>query len=217
MHRDDEVRTIEPTPDPPSTPGAAPESSSVARRGFLESASTVAMFGGLVASYGTFAAMAGRFLYPLKPRDRSWLYVTEVSRLKPGESLVYVAPTGEKIAIARRSGTGKVEDFLALSSVCPHLGCQVHWQGAQNRFFCPCHNGVFDPTGKAMEGPPAEAGQSLPNFPLKIEGSLLYILVPITRLASAAPGADAGRIEAPGGPDGPGKDPCLYGRGGIEV
>ena len=41
------------------------------RRGFLKAASTTAMVGGLAASYGTFAVIAGRFVYPAAAR-RAW-------------------------------------------------------------------------------------------------------------------------------------------------
>lgn len=124
------------------------------------------------------------------------MFVTEVERLSPGESMAYEMPSGAKVNVARLGdGTGE-EDFIALSSVCPHLGCQVHWEGFRDRFFCPCHNGVFDPQGVATAGPPAEAHQSLPRYPLRVEGNLLFVQVPIeTTVASAeclsAPGHDA--------------------------
>ena len=41
-----------------------------------------------------------------------------------------------------------------LSATCTHLGCQVHWDGKGGRFRCPCHGGVYDATGKVLEGPP---------------------------------------------------------------
>lgn len=68
--------------------------------------------------------------------------------------------------------------FAALSSTCPHLGCQVQWQPQHGRFLCPCHNGAFDASGRAIQGPPADAGQFLSSFPLKIEEGLLLIEVP---------------------------------------
>ena len=33
-------------------------------------------------------------------------------------------------------------------------GCQVHWDGKGSKFRCPCHGGVYDATGKVLEGPP---------------------------------------------------------------
>lgn len=162
---------------------AAPEGEPVDRRAFLSRASGIAMAAGLAAGYGTFGAMAGRFLYPAKPADKAWMFVADVAGFAHGASLSYTAPDGATVAIARQGTSGGVEDFVALSSTCPHLGCKVHWEGQNNRFFCPCHNGVFDPKGRAVSGPPAEAGQSLGRYPLKIEKGLLYIEVPTERLA----------------------------------
>jgi nitrite reductase/ring-hydroxylating ferredoxin subunit len=137
------------------------------------------MAGGLAASYGTFALMAGRFLYPSRPPARVWQFVARVQDLAPGSSLRYRTPAGAEVTITRQGSSGRVEDFIALSSVCPHLGCRVHWEPHNRRFFCPCHNGVFDPAGKATSGPPAEAGQSLPRYPLRVENGLLLIEVQV--------------------------------------
>jgi Rieske Fe-S protein len=156
----------------------------VGRRDFLSRSTSLAMAGGLAAGYGAFAGIAGRYLYPAKPEATGWVFVTDVAGMKAGDSLAFRTPTGARAAIARRASTGDVSDFIALSSTCPHLGCQVHWESQNNRFFCPCHNGTFDPTGKATGGPPAEAGQSLPRYPLKIEDGLLYIETPLEQLAS---------------------------------
>lgn len=141
------------------------------------------MAGGLVAGYGAFGAMAARFLFPARPALRGWVYVSDVRSFPVGASMVFRTPEGAPVAVARRGNTGTVDDFLALSSTCPHLGCQVHWEPHHNRFFCPCHNGVFDPSGRAVAGPPAEAGQSLLRYPLKIEGGLLYIEVALESVA----------------------------------
>jgi len=148
------------------------------RRRFLATASTVAMAGGLAAGYGTCAGMAARFLYPAGGRPMDWTFVTELARMKPGHSLSYRAPDGSTVVVTRQGDAGTAADFLALSSICPHLGCQVHWEDQEKRFFCPCHNGTFDPTGKATGGPPAQAGQSLPRYAVKVEGGLLFIQVP---------------------------------------
>jgi nitrite reductase/ring-hydroxylating ferredoxin subunit len=186
---------------------ANPSGESAGRRRLL-SASGLAMGLGLVAGYGALAAIAVRYLYPARPRGRVWRFVTRLDRLAPGASLVYRTPAGERVTVARRGGGAGAADFLALSSTCPHLGCQVHWQPQNERFFCPCHNGVFTPAGKAIEGPPAEAGQSLASYPLKVEGGLLFIEVPEPERELAS----AEGVEAPGGPPGPGHDPCLHER-----
>ena len=158
----------------------------VKRRGFLRYATLATMAGALVASYGALAAIMGRFLYPARPPARAWQYVTRLADLPVGGTIDYKAPSGETVNVTRRDAAADVSSFVALSSVCPHLGCQVHWEQHNERFFCPCHNGVFAPDGRAISGPPAAAKQSLPAYPLKIETGLLYIDVPIDALKVAA-------------------------------
>lgn len=64
---------------------------------------------------------------------------------------------------------GKVK---ALSAVCPHLGCTVPWDPARKEFVCPCHGGVFSPTGARVSGPPPRAMDSLES---KVTGSKLMV------------------------------------------
>lgn len=147
------------------------------RRGFLGALASMMMAGGLVAGYGMFAAHAGRFLFPAGADKKAWQFVATLEQLVTGASLPFQTPAGAKIVVARQSEGDTVDAFIALSSVCPHLGCAVHWESQNDRFFCPCHNGAFDASGKATEGPPATANQELKRFPLKVESGLLYILV----------------------------------------
>lgn len=177
----------------PITPGD-PAKEPPERRSFL---ATAALTGGLLAGYGTFAAIAGRYLFPARPTETAWLFVQDLRSMKPGDSLVYRTPAGATVAVARIGVTGGVEDFLALSSTCPHLGCQVNWEAANRRFFCPCHNGVFDPQGRAVSGPPADAKQSLLRYPLKVENGLLFIRVPTERLNQSRRDLDAAVAQLP--------------------
>lgn len=175
-------------------------SSDDSRRSFVGKACGVAMTGAMVASYGTLIAYAGRYLYPAKPTPKAWMFVALADDMKEGDSLAFKTPGGARVAIARQGSVGDVSDFIALSSTCPHLGCQVHWEGQNNRFFCPCHNGAFDPQGIATSGPPADAGQSLPRYPLKIEKGLLFIEVETVTLAQTdAPSVDASSNDSAGG------------------
>ena len=180
------------------------------RRKFLASTSKAAMAAGLVGGYGGFAAIAGRYLYPATTGEVLWQFVAEIDGIEAGEALRYTGPAGETINITRRARNGDAEDFIALSSTCPHLGCQVRWEGQNDRFFCPCHSGVFDPAGVATEGPPAEAGQSLGRYRLEVERGTLRIAVPPPLL-----GGDVKRgteLASDESFSGPGHDPCLAGR-----
>jgi len=181
------------------------------RRGFIKNASRVAMTAGIVGGYGGFAAIAGRFLYPSRTGEVVWQFVSEVAGIEVGQAIRYRGPSGETINITRMARDGGSEDFIALSSTCPHLGCQVRWEAQNDRFFCPCHNGVFDPSGVATGGPPGEAGQSLPRYELEVRDGLLHIAVPPPRFTAAEgdPKQVAGIMEDAEPISGPGHDPCL--------
>jgi Rieske Fe-S protein len=56
----------------------------------------------------------------------------------------------------------KVEgQYRALSAVCAHLGCRVHWEPSTQQFKCPCHGGVYDRTGNVVAGPPPRGLEQL--------------------------------------------------------
>lgn len=167
----------------------SPDEGAVAeRRGFLARTAALSMGTGIVAAYGTLAAYAGRFLFTVQ-EDRVWLFVTDVASLPPGGSLPFESPTGVRVTVTRRaasegSGEATASDFIALSSVCPHLGCRVHWEAQNNRFFCPCHNGEFDPEGRATGGPPKAANQELPRYPLMVENGLVFLEMPLNTVGA---------------------------------
>ncbi len=41
----------------------------------------------------------------------------------------------------------------AFSTVCPHLGCAIDFDGEVNKFKCPCHRSSFGLGGEVEEGP----------------------------------------------------------------
>ncbi|MDH5656886.1 MAG: Rieske (2Fe-2S) protein [Spirochaetia bacterium] len=105
------------------------------------------------------------------------LFIALTEEVGPGQSYHFSTPTGEKFLL---SNTGKgAHDYVAFSSICPHLGCKVHWEADKNRFFCPCHGGAFDITGKAVMGPPQKAGQSLSSCEVVVEGNAIYGIITI--------------------------------------
>jgi cytochrome b6-f complex iron-sulfur subunit len=186
--------------DPPDGEGTP-----LTRRTALWVSSRLAMVAGLIGGYGMFAWVGGRFMLPAESGRLRQLFVARVSEIVAGATLLYRTPDGRTVNVTRRGASGTAADFIALSSTCPHLGCQVRWEGQNNRYFCPCHNGTFDTDGKATGGPPGDAGQSLPRYALAVEKGLLYILVPAEQLSV---GEVAGVVDV-ASPVGPGHDPCL--------
>lgn len=48
-------------------------------------------------------------------------------------------------------------ELVAMSTVCPHLGCAIDYDAEGERFVCPCHDSYFDLDGKETEGPSPRA------------------------------------------------------------
>ena len=160
------------------TPVDSANAPPLSRRGLFRLSARALMAAGLAGGYGVFAWIGARFMLPAEANRLQRLFVTQLNAIGAGTTLLFLTPDGRTVNITRRSDGGAVDDFVALSSTCPHLGCQVHWEGPNNRYFCPCHNGTFDASGKATGGPPGDAGLSLPRYGLAVDAGLLYILVP---------------------------------------
>jgi cytochrome b6-f complex iron-sulfur subunit len=84
-------------------------------------------------------------------------------------------------ALASAGGSMVVEDiivvntgdgFIALSSVCTHLGCQVTYDPNNGNLPCPCHGSVFSTSGSVLNGP---ASSPLETYDIAQEGDILTI------------------------------------------
>ncbi|MFQ5613714.1 MAG: ubiquinol-cytochrome c reductase iron-sulfur subunit [Anaerolineae bacterium] len=137
-------------------------SPATSRRDFL---GQLLMWGGLVAAYGVLGIEGLLFLLPkrVQPATRR-LFAGSLEQYKVGSVQSFFDLQGSEILV-RRSETG----MKAFSTVCPHLGCRVHWEADNRRFFCPCHRGVFDENGNAIAGPPKDANQNLPEVPVSVD------------------------------------------------
>jgi glycine/D-amino acid oxidase-like deaminating enzyme/nitrite reductase/ring-hydroxylating ferredoxin subunit len=75
----------------------------------------------------------------------------QLSALRPGDGAI-VEIDGERLA-TYRSPDGTV---FAVSPVCTHLKCQVHWNDVEASWDCPCHGSRFAPDGRVISGPAIE-------------------------------------------------------------
>jgi len=147
---------------------------SVSRYGFFRN---IFMMGGLFASYGTLALLILKYLAPrTKKEHETKMFVGLTTNLKSGSSISFETPEGESyILTGREDGSGV--KYIAFSNGCPHLGCKVIWNNAENKFHCPCHNGIFNDEGVAISGPPSKAGQRLKKCAIKVEDKAIYALL----------------------------------------
>lgn len=78
----------------------------------------------------------------------------------PKEKLLYL-PHGHGGIVehdGQKYGVYKDEDgqIYAVSSKCPHLGCQLEWNPAEKSWDCPCHGSRFDYKGRRLDEPAQE-------------------------------------------------------------
>ncbi len=74
---------------------------------------------------------------------------------------------------------------VAFNGRCTHLGCAFSWRTEgehAKRFFCPCHDGVYDASGTVLAGPPPRA---LDRLETKVDNGELFVLYQDFRLGVA--------------------------------
>jgi glycine/D-amino acid oxidase-like deaminating enzyme/nitrite reductase/ring-hydroxylating ferredoxin subunit len=89
-------------------------------------------------------------------------YVTDresipLSQLPPRKGAI--VEVGNELLAAYRNADGTV---IAVSPVCTHMKCKVHWNDVESSWDCPCHGSRFAPDGTVIEGPATEALQQKP-------------------------------------------------------
>ncbi len=142
------------------------------------------MLGGLLtslaAAYGLFASYAVKFIFPeRKPLRLKRVFLAFASDIAQGESRSILMPSGDQLLISNIGSLdpGSGNTFVAFSNSCPHLGCKVFWEAQEERYICPCHQGVFDAEGIAISGPPAQSGSNLRHYRIEVQGNAIYALV----------------------------------------
>jgi nitrite reductase/ring-hydroxylating ferredoxin subunit len=146
-----------------------------ARRSFLTSFGAAVVSGILVLF--PFAAGWGVAIHPLRRRNgptengaspggAGFARICTLEAL-PGDGLphefvvtaniadAWTRAPGQRVGsvfVARTDAGGKPQ-VTAFTATCPHLGCAVEFDAAEDRFGCPCHESAFAKNGEKLFGP----------------------------------------------------------------
>jgi Rieske Fe-S protein len=123
--------------------------------------------------------LAGFFSLPaLRKREFNWAEAGPVDQFKPSEiQFVVLKPLKRPVwpeeapkmgVFVSRKADGSFEIF---HNHCTHVGCPINWNPGAQRFFCPCHGGVFDRDGRVLAGPPP---RPLDHHEWKVDKGVLY-------------------------------------------
>lgn len=152
------------------------ENMGTTRRGFFSR--IMAAIGGLVGISVGVPLIGYGILPALKKEDIGWFKVEDAEAFEPNKpKLVPVTPVSPRDwpeePVKQAVYVVKKEDgqFVLFDIHCTHVGCPVHWNDKAQRFFSPCHGGVFDIEGRVLAGPPP---RPLDRYTVKIEDGILY-------------------------------------------
>ena len=117
--------------------------------------------GGLISAAIGLPAVAYVIGPALKRTSDLWIRLGAISKVELGSPTLFKTTvetetgwinTEEEISAYVLTQNG--QDFDVMSNICTHLGCRVRWIAEDERFYCPCHNGVFAKDGSVVAGPP---------------------------------------------------------------
>ena len=165
------------------TPGAF-EGETVTRRRVMVVAGQAA--GGVAAAAFVLPALGFAMGPIFEKQDQPWQSVGKVDEFNDesyvprtitlvegigdaGKSTVYIRKYNPQLDTEPRD---EYNNYIAISTLCMHLGCPVRFTAAAQRFICPCHGGVYDIVGKVSGGPPV---RPLDRFYTQLEGDAVVI------------------------------------------
>jgi cytochrome b6-f complex iron-sulfur subunit len=124
---------------------------------------------------GVGAIVAASTLYPVVkfiiPPVKEVKVVNELkagkaSEIPDGSGKIYQF-NEDKVIVVNKAGA-----LTAVSAVCTHLGCLVHWDNGVGQFLCPCHGAKYKLTGEIISGPQPKP---LKLYKAKIDGDTIVI------------------------------------------
>lgn len=128
------------------------------------------LFGGWALAFcsGSFYALL-KFAFPTLGKEPDFVILKAKEFLDIPINSVKPFAWGGKLGLIFKNAEGAVS---ALKGVCTHMECNVTYKPEDRKFFCPCHKGWFDESGKNIEGPPPKP---LELFDMKVEGEKLIV------------------------------------------
>jgi cytochrome b6-f complex iron-sulfur subunit len=136
------------------------------RREFIKE---LGILGALVIAIGTFVWNSFSYLLPGKKEKTYHKYLVAKENELPIGKAKEINLGGKPVFVIRLK-----EGYKVYSGVCTHLGCIVRWEENRSRFYCPCHQGIFDKKGQVTGGPPP---RPLDEYQVELENNLVFIRV----------------------------------------
>ncbi len=125
--------------------------------------------GAVIVAIGVFIRNILAYLFPPKKEKTYHKYlVAKVGEIPKGKA--------KEITISKKPVfiVNLGDQYKVFSGICTHLGCIVRWEEQKGRFYCPCHQGIYDKTGKVIGGPPP---RPLDEYKVEVENKLVFIKV----------------------------------------
>ena len=156
----------------------APDPSPDGRRGFLSQAAAAVFACAALAGPALSALVT--FLNPLREKSAGGKLVrlAELSALPEDgtpRKFPVIADRNDAWNRFPREPIGAVflrrvgKQVEAFNVICPHAGCFISYEAKENIFFCPCHTGRFELSGKRM-GPNSPSPRDLDTLEVELRG-----------------------------------------------
>jgi cytochrome b6-f complex iron-sulfur subunit len=146
----DAIRTPPPVRAAPAQPGAAlpwrVSRRDVLRAGIGAAAGLAAGLVGVSLRQRTDEAPTNPDRGPLVAGEGFWAEVAAADDVPPGSAVRFSTPAFDGFIVNDEG------DVRALSSVCTHMGCTLHFRPDWQDLRCPCHGASFDLTGRLANG-----------------------------------------------------------------
>jgi Rieske Fe-S protein len=140
-------------------------SSLVTRRTFLNT-----LFGGWIIAFASGSLYAlWKFAFPTLGKEPDFIVLKTADFLSIPPNSAKPFAWGGKVGLILKKPGGAIS---ALKGVCTHMECNITYRPEERKFYCACHKGWFDESGKNVEGPPPKP---LEFFEITTSGEKLII------------------------------------------